>query len=170
MPRNVGLPWVPNSQADTVPLAGPYAAFLGKSYDPVWGTFDGKGTAVGPMLTDQQTRTFLDPYAGVEHGGFFSLAAEGQASDAIAPGRLRSRRSLLEQFDQTRAGLDATEASRSYDKHQGRAFSMLTTPSFREALDIRRESMAVREQYGHDDVRTSGPGCNVGSSRRDAGS
>lgn len=148
VPRNVGLPWVLNSRADTVPLAGPYAAFLGKAYDPVWGDFDGKGTGLGPMLSDQQTRTFLDPYCGVEPGGHFGVSAEGQAPGELTPGRLRSRRSLLEQFDQARAGVDATEASRSFDKHQGRAFSMLTNPSFREALDIRREPMAVRESYG----------------------
>jgi len=150
VPRNVGLPWVLNSRADTVPLAGPYAAFLGKAYDPVWGDFEGKGTGLGPLLSDGQTRTFLDPYCGIEPGGHFTVSAEGQAAgpEAIPPARLRTRRSLLEQFDQTRAGLDRAEASRTFDKHQGRAFAMLTTPAFREALDVRRESMAVRESYG----------------------
>lgn len=156
VPRNVGLPWVLNSRADTVPLAGPYAAFLGKAYDPVWADFDGKGTGVGPLLTDNQTQTFLDPYCGVEPGGRFDLSTEGRITgaearanaDAVAPGRLRTRRSLLEQFDQARIGLERTEASRTFDKHQGRAFSMLTAPKFREALDVRREPIAVRESYG----------------------
>ncbi len=148
VPRNMGLPWVLNSRADTVPLAGPYAAFLGKAYDPVWADFDGKGTGLGPMLTDAQTRTFLDPYHGVEPGGRFGVSTESREPEVLDPGRLRTRQRLLEQFDRARVRADATELGRSFDKHQSMAFSMLTSPALRKALDIRLEPIAVRELYG----------------------
>src|SRR5262249_34473816 len=43
LPRNIGLPWLLNSKTDLDVSAGPYAAFLGQSYDPLWIDFDGKG-------------------------------------------------------------------------------------------------------------------------------
>src|SRR5262245_36910042 len=36
VPRNIGLPWLMNSKTDLNVSAGPYAAFLGQGYDPVW--------------------------------------------------------------------------------------------------------------------------------------
>ena len=50
VPRNVGLPWLLNSRTDQRVDAGPYAAFLGQSYDPVWTDFDGEGTRVSVLL------------------------------------------------------------------------------------------------------------------------
>ena len=47
VPRNVGLPWLLNSKTDLLVSAGPYAAFLGQGYDPVWTDFDGPGTGLG---------------------------------------------------------------------------------------------------------------------------
>src|SRR5262249_42233756 len=43
VPRNVGLPWMLNSKTDLRVNAGPFAAFLGQQYDPIWTDFDGKG-------------------------------------------------------------------------------------------------------------------------------
>src|SRR5262245_7830693 len=42
VPRNVGLPWLLNSKTDLRVDAGPYAAFLGAAYDPVWADYDGQ--------------------------------------------------------------------------------------------------------------------------------
>ena len=47
-PRNVALPWLLNSKTDQNVSAGPYAAFLGQGYDPVWTDFDGTGTHTTP--------------------------------------------------------------------------------------------------------------------------
>jgi hypothetical protein len=49
VPRNVGLSWLLNSKTDLNVSAGPYAAFLGQDYDPVWTDFDGPGTRVTPL-------------------------------------------------------------------------------------------------------------------------
>src|SRR5262245_61124294 len=44
-PTNVGLPWAFSSQrVGEVPRAGPYAAFLGGAYNPIWTAFKGKAT------------------------------------------------------------------------------------------------------------------------------
>src|SRR5262249_25900553 len=56
LPRNVALPWVLNSKTDLLVNAGPYAAFLGQAYDPVFTDFDGPGTRIAPAYTEGQSR------------------------------------------------------------------------------------------------------------------
>jgi hypothetical protein len=95
VPRNVGLPWLLNSKTDLNVSAGPYAAFLGQAYDPVWADFDGPGTRAAPHYTDGQARTFLDPFAGVNAAGRISLSADGRLPDDVPIERVNLRRSLL---------------------------------------------------------------------------
>jgi hypothetical protein len=149
VPRNVALPWVLNSKvSDLGLLAGPYAAFLGQAYDPVWTDFTGKGTKIAPKIKETQVETFLDPYRGVDPDGHFVIAPEGQLAQDLSARRIEQRRSLLEQFDQARLLADTTQGSAAFDRHQATAFSMVTEPRFRHALDVRREPAAVRERYG----------------------
>ncbi len=149
IPRNVALPWVLNSRvSDLGPLAGPYAAFLGQAYDPVWTDFTGKGTKVAPKLKDGQAEAFHDPYSGADGDGHFVIAPEGQLAQDLPVARIAQRRSLLEQFDQARLSLDTLQRSPAFDRHQANAFSMVTEPRFRRALDVRLEPAAVRERYG----------------------
>src|SRR5205823_2015771 len=75
VPRNVGLPWLLNSKTDLNVSAGPYAAFLGQGYDPVWTDFDGPGTRQAPPYTSGQARLFHDPFAGTTPAGRFHLSA-----------------------------------------------------------------------------------------------
>src|SRR5439155_10379699 len=56
--------------------------------------------------------------------------------------------SLLGQLDHARRRLEGGEGARSFDRYQGMAYSLLTSPRLREALDLRREPVAVRESYG----------------------
>jgi hypothetical protein len=148
MPRNVGLPWLLNSKTDLRVDAGPYAAFLGQTYDPVWTDFDGEGTRVTPRYTDGQTRDFRSPFGGVTPAGRFHLSAASQLPADVSAERLGRRRSLLEQFDGLRRRLDAGDSTRAFDHYQQTAFSLLTTSRLRAALDIGREPLAVRESYG----------------------
>lgn len=148
VPRNIGLPWMLNSKTDLIVNAGPFAAFLGQGYDPIWTDFDGQGTRVAPKYSSGQTREFHDPFAGTTPEGRFSLSAEGQQLGDIAVERLNLRRSLLTQFDQARRELDIRERTQVYDKFQRMAFSLITTSKMRDALDIAREPRAVRETYG----------------------
>jgi hypothetical protein len=149
LPRNIGLPWALNSRVEDLGLlAGPYAAFLGQAYDPVWTEFTGQGTKVAPKVGNNQVKTFLDPYRGVEPDGHFVIAPEGQLAEDLSPRRIEQRRSLLEQFDRARLWADATKESAAFDRHQATALSMVTETRFRDALDVRREPAAVRERYG----------------------
>jgi hypothetical protein len=156
VPRNVGLPWLLNSRTDLNVSAGPYAAFLGQGYDPVWTDFDGEGTRLTPRYTDGQTRDFKSPFGGVTPDGRFHLSASMQLPADVPAERLNERRSLLEQFDGLRRELDATEAARSFDRHRQMAFSLVTTSRMRRALDVSREPAAVREGYG---MTLFGQGC-----------
>jgi hypothetical protein len=147
IPRNIGLPWMLNSKTDLIVNAGPFAAFLGQAYDPIWTDFDSKGTTLAPKYTESQAQAFLDPFAGVAADGRFQLSAGGLASD-VPVERLHLRHSLLKQFDQARGQLDTAASSRTFDRHQEAAFSLLTSSKMRVALDIGREPLAVRESYG----------------------
>lgn len=59
--------------------------------------------------------------------------------------RLDRRRSLLQQFDTARR---RHEQAGTFDDFRGRAFSLMTSESIRTALEIQRESAAVRDRYG----------------------
>lgn len=144
MPRNVGLPWMPNSKTDTLVNAGPFAAFLGQAHDPLWTDFTGPGTRIAPHYSTGQTRDFHDPYSGTVPGGRFILGADSRLRDDIPVERLNLRHMLLNQFDGARRQIDA----RAMSLHQQRAYSLLTSSAVHEALDIAREPMALRERYG----------------------
>ncbi|MCY2962624.1 MAG: DUF1501 domain-containing protein, partial [Planctomycetota bacterium] len=148
MPRNIGLPWLLNSKSDIVPLAGPYSAFLGQQYDPFWPTFSGPGTKVGPKLSDGQTKQVIDPYAGCTPEGRFVLSDEGAGAADLAIDRLNRRRSLLDQFDDVRRGLNRDARVQTFDRHRQMAFSLLTSNRLRGALDISKEPAERRARYG----------------------
>src|SRR5262245_29547518 len=148
LPQNVGLPWLLNSRSDIVPLAGPYAAFLGQAHDPFWPVYSGKGTKIGPKLSDAQTKEVVDPYAGLTPEGRFLVSETARLSETLTLDRLNRRRTLLEQFDDMRARHDRDPRTQSYDRHQQAAFSLLTSSRLHEALDIGREPAGMRERYG----------------------
>jgi hypothetical protein len=148
VPRNVGLPWLLNSKTDLNVSAGPYAAFLGQAYDPVWADFDGPGTKVAPHYTEGQAKTFHDPFAGTSPDGRFRLAPAGVGAGDVAVERVNLRRSLLAQFDRARRQADRGEQARAFDKFHEMAFALVTSTRVREALDIGREPLALRERYG----------------------
>lgn len=62
--------------------------------------------------------------------------------------RLESRQSLLQRFDHHQRILDRSVAVESMNTLYQRAFDMLTAPQSREAFDLAREPMAVRDRYG----------------------
>jgi hypothetical protein len=148
VPRNVALPWLFGSKSDLPTLAGPYAAFLGQAYDPVWAEFEGRGTKIVPKLTDAQTKDVYDPFGGVTPEGNFRLPGAGELAAGMTPARIDDRRLLVEQFDRARAWLETSEPIRASDPYTQRAYSLLTTAKMRQALDVHREPLAVRERYG----------------------
>lgn len=148
VPRNIGLPWLLNSRTDLNVSAGPYAAFLGQGFDPVWTEFDGTGTKVAPKYTDGQAKEFHDPYARCTLDGRFRLSSAGQLPTDTSLTRLQERRSLLTQFDQARAVADQQATGGGFDKFRNMAFSLVASNRVRDALDISREPLVVRERYG----------------------
>lgn len=150
VPRHIGLPWVFNSQVDDLGLiAGPYAAFLGQQYDPVWAKFDGKALRVAPKCRHEQSKEYTDPYAAIDPQAKFVFDGAGQFQESVTTTRFHERQRLLEQIDQTRIAEQLPSAIRSYGINQSRALSILTSPKVREVLDVGRESPELRERYGH---------------------
>ena len=148
VPRNIGLPWRFGSKSTLPTLAGPYAAFLGAAYDPVWTEFGGQGVKVVPKLTDGQTQEVRDPFAGIESKSKFRLSSGGELPPELSLERLGLRRSLLAQFDEARAWLQESPSVASLDEQRQMAWSLLATNQVRTALDLERESLAVRERFG----------------------
>ena len=146
IPGNIALPWMLNSKTDLLVNAGPFAAFLGQGYDPLWTDFTGTGTRLVPKYTDSQTREFMDPFGGTTASGRFQLSSAGRLRDDVPVERLNLRHSLLTQFEQARRQVDASGGV--LDRNRQRALGLLTTSAVHRALDLAQEPLARREQYG----------------------
>ncbi|GAC1447645.1 MAG: DUF1501 domain-containing protein [Isosphaeraceae bacterium] len=94
------------------------------------------GSAHGPLLIDQN----LTP----ERVSIESVSPDRAAS----PGRLISRRSLLERFDDQRRVLDHAATVRAFDNDQRRALDLLSASHVVRAFDLAAEPASVRESYG----------------------
>jgi hypothetical protein len=97
-------------------------------------------------------------YLGVAHKAFETTA------DPAIPGPFRvpnfalpqgvtfdqvgDRRSLLKRFDGARREMDRSGQFDALDRFQQRAWDILTSKAARDAFDLDREPMAVRERYG----------------------
>jgi hypothetical protein len=91
---------------------------------------------------------FMEPYVGIDPTSRFQLTAAGNLPAELTLDRLDRRRSLLAQFDDQQRSAEAGDGPRGYDRFREMAFSLLTSPKLKEALDISREPMSVRESYG----------------------
>jgi hypothetical protein len=167
IPRNIALPWMLNSKTDLLVNAGPFAAFLGQAYDPVWTDYTGKGIRTVPRYTDGQKKEFFDPFGGCTPDGRFQLSDAARPPADIAGPRLDARLSLLEQFDQARREIDRASRKTAFDRNRERAYSLLTSEAVHTALDIGRESLTVRESYG---MTLFGQGCLAARRLVEAGS
>ncbi|HEY1188343.1 MAG TPA: DUF1501 domain-containing protein [Gemmata sp.] len=145
VPDNIALPFPFSSQrTGEVQRAGPYPAFLGNQFAPHYASFRGKATKkITKTLTDR-TIEFDEPYAGTSEDSYFALGGEPAAD--LTLDRLNTRKSLLDQLEdarRSRAGADTRDHFREM------AYSLVSSPAVRHALDVRREPAKVREGYGH---------------------
>lgn len=145
VPANIALPFRLYSKANFRLLGGPYAGFLGSRYDPVWTEFSARGTRPVPNPTARPD--LLDPYGGIRPRDGFDLAGADALPADLTPQRIGVRRALLEQFDLARRMLDAEPVTR-FDRHREQAYSLLNSPRLATALDLQREPLPGREQYG----------------------
>ena len=156
IPQNVALPFPFSSQrVGEVARAGPYASFLGSTFNPSWTEYLGKSTrSVQKTLRDMKVDV-PDPYVACDADSHFRFSSTVPLPD-VTVDRLNRRRSLLCQFDDGRRELDASGVGRSMSRYQDLAFSMITSPRVAQALDVRQEPQATRDLYG---MTLFGQGC-----------
>jgi hypothetical protein len=149
VPDNIALPFAFSSQrVGEVPRAGPYAAFLGGGYNPLWTEFHGKASRSVVKTLQEQKLDCWDPYLGVTPESRFELASATHLPAEITLDRLHQRRGLAEQFDRARRDLEKTPAGQSSDRFREMAYSLIGSERVRAALDLNREPVTARESYG----------------------
>ncbi len=109
---------------DGVTYAGTYAGFLGPQHDPLE----------------------LKPPGEVDAPPPHSLELPAEVDEQ----RLTARFSLLEQIERGQRALDKSGAKSSagFDLFRDQAIRMLTSPEAKGALNVERESDAMRDRYG----------------------
>jgi hypothetical protein len=126
-------------------------------YRPAFGSIvsrlrpnQGAGLPPYVSLVEESNLPFgQDPaYLGPAHAPL-SLRGPGLANLTLARGmtvaRLNDRTDLLRRFDVMRRDIDTR---RDLDPFTARALEMIATPKAREAFDLGREPLSVRELYG----------------------
>ena len=165
-PQNVALPFPFSSQrTGEVFRAGPYAAYLGSAYNPVWTEFEVQADrSVYKTLRDMNVEIF-DPYVGCKPEAHFRMAATSLPAE-LTLDRLDRRRSLLKQMDDARRDLDRSSSGKSLSSFQQMAHSLIQSQSVASALDVRQESLETREMYG---MTLFGQSCLTARRMLDAG-
>lgn len=149
VPPNIALPWPFSSRrVGEVPRAGPYAAFLGTAWNPIWTEFHGTATRRMVKTLQDKTEDVLEPYLGITPDSRFELACSTDLPADLTLDRLHRRLSLTEQFDHARRALDHSLAVRSYDRYREMALSLIGSDKVRQALDLQKEPLKLRETYG----------------------
>src|SRR5262249_11845812 len=75
VPDTIALPFPFSSQrVGEVPRAGPYAAFLGNAYHPIWTTFRGRAMRTTVKTLQDQRWENGEPYMGIAPESRFELA------------------------------------------------------------------------------------------------
>ena len=149
IPDNVALPFPFSSRrVGEVARAGPYAAFLGGAYNPIWTEFHGEATQHTVKTLQEQKLDVAEPYMGITPESRFELATATELPADVTLDRLNKRRSLVEQFDRERSKQERTTAGRSADRYRDMAYSLIGSEKVRTALDIGKEPGTLRESYG----------------------
>ncbi len=158
IPDNIALPFQFSShRVGEVPRAGPYGAFLGNAYNPLWTEFNGRATGRAVKTLNDQRYEDVEPYVGISNDSRFSLASATNLGPQLTIDRLHQRRSLLQQLDQARREADALTPGPSpggsgetsgLDRYRDMAYSLIGSQNIHNALDLGREPMHLRESYG----------------------
>jgi len=86
-----------------------------------------------------------EPYIGITPESRFELAGATELPADMTLDRLDRRRSLLEQFEQARR---SAERSAGRDRHREMAYRLIGSEKVRQALNVQREPLPLRESYG----------------------
>jgi hypothetical protein len=149
MPGNIALPFPFSSRrVGEVARAGPYAAYLGGAYNPIWTDFHGQATRNIVKTLQEQKLDVAEPYVGITPESRFEFATATDLPADLTLDRLHGRRSLMEQFDQARRDLHASQAGRNLNQYRQMAYRLIGSEKVRTALDLDREPRPLRESYG----------------------
>lgn len=151
LPRNIGLPFKFSTFSPVFRRAGPYGSFLGHGYDPVWTEFDGKATESVSRISffdGLKGVPVADPFLGITPESRLRISKEARLRPELTLDRLHSRRTLLQQLDGQTRQLNESLAGKSLDRFSEMAYSLMTSQTLRDALDVGREPMPLRERYG----------------------
>lgn len=167
VPDNVALPWPFSSRrTGEVQRAGPYPAFLGNAHHPYFTNFVGEATREITKTLNEKTIPFLEPYIGIRPDARFTLGEETDLPAELTVDRFDRRKSLLEQFEDARRHRDRSSLS-GRDHNREMAYSLIGSNRVREALDISKESLSLRDSYG---MTVFGQGCLAARRLVEAGS
>tara|TARA_B100001123_G_scaffold254163_1_gene283580 strand:- start:461 stop:1981 length:1521 start_codon:yes stop_codon:yes gene_type:complete len=151
VPRNMGLPFRFSRYSPVFRRAGPYGAFLGDGYDPVWTEFQGKPTRTVNRISFFNRLNGVDvqdPFCGIAPEGRLRVSEDVRLRPAITLDRLDQRRGLVAQLEDQQRQLGDSVAAQGLDRFQQMAFSLMSSRKLRTALDVGQEPPALREQYG----------------------
>ena len=151
VPRNMGLPFRFSRYSPVFHRAGPYGAFLGDGYDPVWTEFQGKPTRTVNRVSFFNRLNGVDvqdPYCGITPESRLCVSEGVRLRPAITLDRLDQRRGLVAQLEDQQRQLGDSVAAQGLDRFQEMAFSLMSSRTLRTALDVGQEPAALREQYG----------------------
>jgi Protein of unknown function (DUF1501) len=97
-------------------------------------------------------------YLGVAHKPFETQADPAQSAPFKVPNfqlasgitleQVGDRKGLLHSFDALRRDADASGQFEALDRYQQKAWDVLTSAAAREAFDLDKEPMSIRERYG----------------------
>lgn len=165
VPDNIALPW-PFSTRRTgeVQRAGPYAANLSSAFNPHFTEFVGEATAEITKTLNTRVEKFKEPYVGIRNDARFTFGDLGTNAE-ITLDRLDRRKSLVQQFDAARA-LQGDNIT-GFTQHRDLAYQLISSNKVREALDIGREPLGLRDSYG---MTVFGQGCLAARRLVEAGS
>jgi hypothetical protein len=95
VPTNIALPFpMSTRRTGEVARAGPYAAFLGSAYNPVWTELRGDATKHITKTLAGQKLDVAEPYVGLSPEARFELAAGTDLPVGLSVDRLNKRKSL----------------------------------------------------------------------------
>ena len=118
------------------PRPGEHAGWLGPRYNPLTTSVPKRSLQDNPYWRDCSDDELS-----------FQIA-DLKAPDDVSATRLQRRQSLLQQFDLQVHNFEQSKTTDGFDAFRQRAFSLMTSPRTRAALDIRKESDRLRDLYG----------------------
>ena len=112
-------------------------------------------------------------YLGVAHKPFETMADPAnpgpfrlpnfELPQAVTLNRVGERRALLNNFDRLRREVDASGQMGAQERFQQQAWDILTSPAARNAFDLDREPMTVRNRYGFEPLFNPGAADRCGA-------